>query len=242
MFFSRTAKVSAGAALGAAIFIGIGCSNDVVTQDGSGGAHSTSSSSATNATSTKSTSVGTTAVTSASTGAGTACDQACTKATGCGFDICSMLALDCGSPVQACAADCINGASCAAIQTLKTTMPDPGLGACLFACQQSAQTTGAGGGMNMGCTQCVQQHNCIPMSCFQNNDCTAWLQCAGGCNNQGPNCYTNCDAQHPAAKTFYDQIYSCSCTSCSTQCAGQDPCSHVPPGTTGSVGSTGSGM
>ena len=123
-------------------------------------------------------------------------------------------------------------------------MPDPGLGACLVACQQSAQTSGAGGG-GAGCAGCVQQQGCFPTGCLQNTACQAWGQCVLGCGNQGPACYASCDAAHLGAQAFYDPFYACACNGCSSQCSAQvDPCSHVPPGTTGSgmSGSTGSGM
>ncbi len=248
---TRSARVSAGATIAAALFIALGCGNvgcsNEVTQ-GTGGAKTTSTSTGVVASATVSTSVGTSATSSGAsttTGGGTACDMACSKAAGCGFDFCGQFqALDCNSAPQACAADCINNASCAAIVSLQNIQmggADPSITGCLIACAQGTSTTGtgAGGGMATGCNQCLGQHQgCVPQGCFGNAACQAWGQCVLACGNQGPSCYSACDAAHPTAASFYDQFYSCACTNCDTQCGAQiAPCTHG-----GTTASTGTGM
>lgn len=237
---TRSALFSTGAALGAATILALGCSNEVT--QGTGGAHSTTTASGTTATATHATSVGSTTngtVVSSSSG-GSACDMACAKAAGCGFDFCANFALDCTNALQACAADCVNNASCPAILSLQMPQSaDPSLVGCLFACQQSGTTSSSTGGGNM-CTSCLGMHQgCIPQGCLASPVCQAWGMCAIACGNQGPSCYAACDAANPNAASFYDQFYQCACTNCDTQCGMQiDACSH---GTTTTTASTGTG-
>jgi hypothetical protein len=93
---------------------------------------------------------------------------------------------------------------------------------------------GDGGMMAGNCQGCaVQKCGMQAFACGQNQTCMAWLGCINTCNMampQDPACAFACDTMYASAKALYDPLYTCTCTSCSTECAAGDPCSHVGDG------------
>jgi hypothetical protein len=159
--------------------------------------------------------------------------EGCAHAAMCGFDVCKMFNINCANVTNMfdCVLNCVNGLSCQQLF----------MGG--FACYQMCQGDGGpppfdggpppfDGGFGDGgpagqCGQCALQ-SCQMQSfaCFANPACMPWGQCAVGCfmGNATPGCFAACDAMYPMAKTNYDPVYSCLCTSCSTQCSAADPC------------------
>ena len=87
------------------------------------------------------------------------------------------------------------------------------------------------------CGQCIFQANCAD-GCMNDPACQQWGQCALNCNT--PDCYADCNAQHPDAAAQYEAIYACSCTSCETDCgATMDPCNQGATGAGGGIGAGG---
>jgi hypothetical protein len=48
------------------------------------------------------------------------------------------------------------------------------------------------------------------VSACQSSDCTTWYGCVGGCPD--PECFRQCDGDHPGAATEYQPFYDCVCT------------------------------
>jgi hypothetical protein len=174
---------------------------------------------------------------STSTGAGGApalCQQGCAHAVMCGIDVCGMLNINCATVGNQfdCLLACVDGVSC--------TNFVGGAYACYQMCMGDGGPPPLDGGpppfdgglpMDAGpaaqCGQCgLGSCQAELLGCYQNTTCAPWGMCALACfqGNTSPGCFAACDAQYPNAKASYDAIYSCLCTSCSTQCAAADPC------------------
>jgi len=185
----------------------------------------------TSSTTTSSTSSTTTSSTSSSStsGGNTPCDMACAHVASCGFGVtCAQFNINCatvGSQFD-CAANCINALSCQQLISqgmacLNATCSDGGAG-------DAGPTDG--GMMVSACTTCVGQ-SCLQQAapCAQDATCQKWLGCAQACNNGSPptaSCFQACDAMYASASTLFNPVYTCTCTSCGTQCSASDPCAH----------------
>jgi hypothetical protein len=208
-----------------ALGLAIGCSSDVDTVDGTGGAGGASSTASTTVATNASTTVGstsgstTTAQSSSSTGGGNVCEQGCAHIVKCtGFDLCAM-GVDCQNPQFDCPMTCVNDASCADLLALAGGSAPPELQACIAACQ-GGQGGGGGGG---DCQGCVFQNDCVN-PCLNDQACLqGWGQCAQGCAD--PACFDACDAMFPETAPVYGQVYACACNACDVECgATMDPC------------------
>ncbi len=213
------------------VLVAIGCSSDVDTVDGTGGAGGAGVTSAVvttgasnSVTTGASTTAGSTAVSSSSTGGGNTCEQGCAHIASCGFDACAMGGVDCSSPQYECPMGCVLDASCADLLASLQGNPPPPLAACLMTCQGGQGGGGTGGG-EQGCQECIFQSDCAT-PCISDNAClNGWGACAQGCSD--PACFDACDAMHPESATIYAQVYACSCMACDTACgAVMDPCNQ----------------
>lgn len=204
--------------------LAIGCSSDVDTVDGTGGAGGASTTASTTvatnvSSSVSSTSASTTVQSSSSTGGGNICEQGCAHIVKCtGFDLCAM-GVDCQNPQFDCPMACVNDASCDDLIALAGGNAPPQLQACLAVCQ-GGQGGGGGGG---SCQSCLFQNDCAN-PCFNDQACLqGWGQCAQGCTD--PACFDACDAMFPQTEPVYSQVYACACMACDTECgATMDPC------------------
>lgn len=198
---------------------------------GDGGAGTTSSSTASSTTGSSTTST-TTAATTTSSGAGgdggsagngTVCEQACDKAEECTVPVCNILTFDCADPAAECSAQCVLDASCEQIQSLSSNAVDPELAGCLSECQGTE-----GGGSGVECLSCATRNGCMT-ACAFDATCRAWLECAQTCmeSDPQPECFSNCNADHPGAEEMAGAVYDCACTDCSESCgAVADPCNQ----------------
>jgi hypothetical protein len=168
---------------------------------------------------------------------GNLCEQACAKADGCGLPACQFGGIDCGSVGSEydCFSNCILGADCDAINSLATQSPDPALAGCLQGCQGGGGGAGgggmggggmggAGGGSQMDCGACLQQNDCLPQGCLNSQVCQGWALCAYNCAD--PQCYADCNTQHPNAAQFFEPFYQCACDSCDADCTYVDACNQ----------------
>jgi hypothetical protein len=217
------------------VFVGfavaLGCSSDVDTVDGTGGAGAgttatnavSSTANVTVSTSASSTTSGSAQSTASSTssGGGNICEQGCAHILKCtGFDACAM-GVDCMNPMFDCPMGCVNDASCEDIIASAGGNPPPALAACLQGCQ--GQGGGGGGGGGGDCQGCVFQNDCAS-PCINDNECIqGWGPCAQNCTD--PACFNACDAMFPESAMVYQQVYDCACMACDTECgATMDPC------------------
>jgi hypothetical protein len=80
------------------------------------------------------------------------------------------------------------------------------------------------------CNQCAQSNCTTSIAvCEQDSTCLSWLTCVNQCTDVS--CESACDAQYPTAKSLFDPVYTCACTNCVSQCAGNlEPCTHGQDG------------
>lgn len=179
------------------------------------------------------------------------CQMLCSLVQMCfGFNGCQLGGIDCGNLSQQnqCVVECID-ATMPTCNNLSMQVFQQ----CQSQCQMSssatgtggaggATSTGVGGAMsssvatsttattgsgNPACLSCADMDCGNQLgTCEADTTCASWLMCSGVCfNNNAPSsCFTACDAMYPGAKTDYDAIYSCACTSCSNECSNADPC------------------
>jgi len=84
------------------------------------------------------------------------------------------------------------------------------------------------------CNECTDGHtqaangDCIPelTTCFDDSDCEAWIDCRNACTTAP--CTVQCDQMYPSGKGLYDDVVSCLCSTCSTECAGDVFCKSPP--------------
>lgn len=210
---------------------------------GTGGAQTTTvtvtaSSTATTGTTSTSTGPGSTTASSSSSGGGDqACNDACAHIQMCTGFTCSQAMIDCTTMGMQydCEFNCAAQTPCAQL--------GPGT---IQKCQAQCANDGGpppldggpppndGGMMGATCNACaVQKCGMQAFACGTNQTCMAWLGCLNTCNMampQDPACAFTCDTMYPSAKALYDPLYACTCTSCTTECAAGDPCSHVGDG------------
>ena len=154
-------------------------------------------------------------------GMGNMCDQACDKlAVECGFgNVCDMPpvsnVLNCADPQSDCPAQCVLDASCAAIGSLPTNMPDPVLQSCVQACQGGSG--GAGGGM-ASCQTCLT-NSCLTELAACNvaqSPCAMFIQCGANCAPGDGACIKACELAHPSKETT--AVIQCGTANCASEC------------------------
>jgi hypothetical protein len=233
----QTYALGISMAIGATVagFAGCGGSvNQTTSASTGGGGHQTSTvtgtATGTSVTVTTSTVSATSTTASSSSGGGTPCDMGCAHAKMCGFDICTMLGINCATvgTMYDCVFNCTNPESC-------SQLTNGGALACYQMCQGMMGDGGTGdGGSGMACAQCAgMQGNCQSQigACAQDPTmkCQPWLQCAGACNQQmmpPPSCFAACDAMYASEKSLYAPIYACACSKCPNECASSNPCAY----------------
>ncbi|APR75610.1 Hypothetical protein A7982_00956 [Minicystis rosea] len=95
----------------------------------------------------------------------------------------------------------------------------------------STSASGTGGGANKDCNTCVEVkvafdadgtpcHDAAS-ACQGDPTCGTWLQCTNTCfqHDFTDGCFAACDAAGAGAKSLYDPLYACVCSSCSSECA-----------------------
>jgi hypothetical protein len=91
----------------------------------------------------------------------------------------------------------------------------------------AASSSSTGGGSAMQCNNCaVQQCAGAVQTCFFDNTCQKWLNCAQGCG-ANTQCTFACDMTYASAAGLYKPVYACECNKCINECGGvDDPCNH----------------
>jgi hypothetical protein len=153
--------------------------------------------------------------------------EACAGVPGCEacYSFCEMNcdAVVCGCS-QAPGADylihCFEGASCDAIGSLTTLVRDSDLYACLVGVP-AQEDCGLAAGSVETCWFCTyDQCGDALEACNADAACQPWLECITeqNCPRAGfqdnPQCYRECDANHPMAAALYQSVYACTCAHC----------------------------
>ena len=161
------------------------------------------------------------------------CKDACDHATACGIPVCSLIGINCNSATDyTCPSQCLLDASCAQIGTIPAFPNiDPTLQACLNACQSGDAGTG-------DCTTCGFM-NCQAEGGACNADtapmgCQSWFMCIQACSDAA--CVADCDTKNPGAKPESDNLRTCLCGQCGTECASLGACGMGGAGGAGGQG------
>ncbi len=102
------------------------------------------------------------------------------------------------------------------------------MAAAVMATGESGAPEASGGGACSKCIGGLEEDLCQEAyaACQGTPGCQGWLDCVGSCTaeNDSVSCYKACDSQFSGSNSPNQNLKSCVCVNCSTECDKLCPC------------------